>query len=238
MILPSVSCLCPTYGRVHTLREAVHSFLMQDYKGAKELVILNDFSDQEIVFDHPEVKVVNYGQRIKPLGKKFNETASLASGDVYLVWEDDDIYLPHRISYSVENMKKGLFHTGKGYFEESKYKIIRSQNLFHANLALHKGIFWSINGYSMVDWCGIDTILFDDLSRRYGQFTCDIPDSDVFYIYRWSTTGYHASFWSGHNASALAEDYVCNGVREGKVPVGKIHLNPSWDYDYRRFLPQ
>lgn len=238
MTLPSVSCLCPTYGRVHALNEAVHSFLSQDYEGKKELIILNDLSEQKIIFDHPDVKVVNVDKHIKPLGKKFNETAALASGDIYLVWEDDDIYLPHRISYSVKNMRNGLFHTGQGYFEEAPQKIIRSRNLFHANLAIHKGVFWSVNGYSLVDWSGIDTMLFEDLKRRYGEFSSDIADEDVYYIYRWSTTGYHASFWSNNNVSVIAEDYVRGKILDGSIPTGDIVLNPAWSYDYGRFLPK
>ena len=41
---PKVSCYCATYGRVSLLEESVHSFLIQDYDGEKELIILNDFS--------------------------------------------------------------------------------------------------------------------------------------------------------------------------------------------------
>jgi len=37
-----VSCQCITYDRVELLEEAIESFLRQDYKGEKELVILND----------------------------------------------------------------------------------------------------------------------------------------------------------------------------------------------------
>ena len=99
-----VSCYCPTYGRVHCLEEAVECFLRQDYKGPKELVILNDYSEQQLFFDHPEVKVYNLPYRIKPLGAKFNATVALCSGDVLMCWEDDDIYLPNRISYSLSQM--------------------------------------------------------------------------------------------------------------------------------------
>ncbi|MCL4258972.1 MAG: glycosyltransferase family 2 protein, partial [Anaerolineales bacterium] len=50
---PPVSCICPTYGRVELLEEAIESFLRQDYPGQKELIVLNDYAGQTLHFDHP-----------------------------------------------------------------------------------------------------------------------------------------------------------------------------------------
>ncbi|MEZ4657920.1 MAG: glycosyltransferase family A protein [Caldilineaceae bacterium] len=49
-----VSCICLTYGRPAVLEEAIYSFLQQDYQGPKELIVLNDYVDQTLYFDHPE----------------------------------------------------------------------------------------------------------------------------------------------------------------------------------------
>ena len=73
MSKPGISCYCSTFGRpVNLVENSIQCFLDQDYDGPKELVILNDLNVQELVFDHPEVKIVNSKERIKPLGKKFN----------------------------------------------------------------------------------------------------------------------------------------------------------------------
>lgn len=237
-MLPKVSCLCPTYGRARVLEEAIHSFLTQDYCGPKELIILNDLADQELLFDHPEVRIVNTKNRIIPLGTKFNETAKLATGDLLCVWEDDDIYLPHRISYTVDHLKNGLFHTHRAYYEHSFQKIIRSANLFHSNLAIHPDIFWSVGGYSASDWCGIDTLIFETLKQKYGNFSQEIADKDLFYIYRWITAqDYHASAWSSHNVSAMAADHVCGRILRGEIPTGVVPLVPRWSYNYLEYLP-
>ena len=82
---PSVSCFCATYGRTKLLMESVNCFLNQDYKGKKELIILNDFDQQELFFDHPEIKVIN-SKKIKKLSDKFNECISYCSGDYIFVW--------------------------------------------------------------------------------------------------------------------------------------------------------
>ena len=58
MNYPSISAKCITYGRVSTLEEAIYSFLQQDYPGEKELVIVNDYPKQKLIFDHPEIKII------------------------------------------------------------------------------------------------------------------------------------------------------------------------------------
>jgi GT2 family glycosyltransferase len=68
-ILPAVSAVCPTYARPHLLEESIYSFLQQDYAGKKELIILNDYDQQTLVFEHPEVKVFNVKQRYPSLGE-------------------------------------------------------------------------------------------------------------------------------------------------------------------------
>ena len=78
MTLPKISCLCPTYGRPRQLEHAIESCLRQDYQGEKELIILNDYGEQSLIYAHPEVKIYNVWEQIRPLGAKFNATASTA----------------------------------------------------------------------------------------------------------------------------------------------------------------
>ena len=95
-----ISCICPTYGRPHLLEETIESFLRQDFTGTKELLILNDYDEQELVFDHPEVRIINTKERYKTLGEKYNAMFEMAKGKYLTPFEDDDIFLPHRITHS------------------------------------------------------------------------------------------------------------------------------------------
>ncbi len=223
------SCFCATYGRPRILEEAIQSFLRQDYDGEKELIILNDHPDQHLVFDHPEVKIINVKDRITPLGKKFNDVAALCSGEVLFVWEDDDIYLSNRISYSMAHLNQGLFHTGQGFFEKSQHDIVASKNYFHCNLAVNKTLFWSVGGYPETDRSRNDVDIFKLLDVfRLQQL---VQWSEVFYLYRWSSTGsYHGSAWGGDTdgISDLAEEFVNMRPTE----TGTIQLDPHWRYDY------
>jgi glycosyltransferase involved in cell wall biosynthesis len=231
-----VSCYCPTYGRVHCLEEAVESFLKQDYKGPKELVILNDYENQTIRFDHPDIKVYNTPYRIKPLGAKFNATVKMCSGDVLFCWEDDDIYLPNRISYTLANMKNGIFHTGDGFFENAVNNIKPASNVFHATHAFTKTLFDAIGGYPEKDQCDVDVKIMEKFREAVGgHYSVKVPVEDRFYIYRWSTVNsYHGSGWGPQKTDvSLAVESIVESQRTRKIiPSGEIVLKPRWSYDY------
>ena len=90
MTYPSISCMCLTFARPKRIvEEAVYSFLNQDYPGDKELLILNDFDQQIIRFDHPQVTIVNISSRFRTVGEKRNAAAALCRHDLLAVWDDD-----------------------------------------------------------------------------------------------------------------------------------------------------
>lgn len=243
-ILPKVSAYCATYGRVHLLEEAIYSFLMQDYKGEKELIILNDFPKQRLFFDHPEVKVYNYKKKVATLGKKFNETVKFCTGDILFPWEDDDVYLPNKISLSVDKMltnDKKIFHTKKAFYELSSGKIInafdyfRGDLLYHVNMCIYKDVFDELGGYQEYDGVDLDVISMQRFFDSQKYISENIDKKEIFYIYRLdSTKSYHGT-WLGHSAegqSKEAERYINN--LEDSIPIGDYYLNPHWKYDYKK----
>ena len=100
--LPLVSWLFLTYRRPqrdqHLLEEAIEAFLRQSYPN-KELIVLNDYDQQTLVFDHPEVTEGNLSRRFRTVGEKMNAATALCAYDLLFVGDDDDVYLPHRLSY-------------------------------------------------------------------------------------------------------------------------------------------
>ncbi len=101
---PAVTCICAAEGRVELLEEAIHSFLRQDYPGTKELIVLNDTEGQTLVYEHPEVQVVNVPRRFHSAAEKHNAAVGLASHDLIFPWPEDDICLPHRLSFTVAHL--------------------------------------------------------------------------------------------------------------------------------------
>jgi glycosyltransferase involved in cell wall biosynthesis len=240
MVLPKVSCYCATFGRPWALEEAIESFLRQDYPGEKELIILNDYSGHRLLLDDNSqncgVAIHNVDTHIIPLGLKFNSTIDLCSGDVLMPWEDDDIYLPNRISYTIAHMHNDFFHTRRAFIEHHSNRLAFSENYFHCNLAMSRPLWKSSGGYIQSDKCDLDINFMSRLFALTGETSQSIADDDVFYIYRWGgSNSYHASGWGstdGIHASKLAEGIVENQRKQGLVVQGDYTLQPRWKYDY------
>ena len=235
--LPFVSCYCLTYGRPHCLEEAIECFLKQDYAGKKELVILNDRDDQELIFDHPDIKIINLKERVVPLGRKHNECIKHCGGEVLMCWDDDDIFLPHRISYSISNMRNGIFHTRSGYSEDDakQLTIFPPHAVAHSTHAFNREIFDAVGGYPDTDHVAVDQMFMRKIYDRYGEYSTNVQDQDIFYIYRWKTVNtYHTSDCDMEttNVSDITKAKVDARIKSGEIPTGRIVLNPRLSYDY------
>jgi hypothetical protein len=103
-----VSCLCMTYCRPDLLEEAIESFHKQKHKN-KELIILNDNNKINLIYEHENVKVFNFKNRFKTLGDKRNASLDIASGDILMTWDDDDIHLPSRIFDTISSIDTGMY---------------------------------------------------------------------------------------------------------------------------------
>src|SRR5215468_7743421 len=146
---PAVSCICLTYGRPEVLEEAIHAFLLQDYPGRKELIILNDYDGHHLTCDHADVQVVNIPKRFRTVGEKMNAAVALASHDLLFVWDDDDIFLPHRLRFSVEHFdaQKGFFKPGQAwYWYSGQLRGLGKNSVFHVGSCWLRRLFDGVRG--------------------------------------------------------------------------------------------
>ncbi len=194
---PPVSCICLTYGRVELLEEAIHSFLQQDYPGQKELIVLNDYEGQLLEFEHPEVRVINVPKRVRTVGEKRNMAVALASHDLLFGWDDDDICLPHRLSFSVAHFdhKRGFFKAGSAWFWNDGQLSGPACNTLHGISCWSRTLFDAVRGYGAAG-SGEDMAFEDLLEHQFPGSTSayDTQPEDIYYLYRWNGTGsYHMS---------------------------------------------
>jgi hypothetical protein len=242
MSKPGISCFCSTFGRPKNLLEnSIQCFLDQDYDGPKELVILNDLDVQELAFDHPEVRIINHPERIKPLGRKFNYNVELCKYDIVAVWEDDDVFLKNRLSYSIENMKNGIFHTHHAFYERGIKDIILAQNIFHSTHMFTKELFNKVGGYTEADVCSIDVSIMEKFRRELGHYSQDMPVKDRWYIYVWAgANSYHGSGWGPTNESISdsAAQIVQMHLAQGVTLKGRVELEPKLRYNFYEHLPK
>lgn len=233
--------MCLTYGRPQRiLEEAVQSFLLQDYPGEKELLILNDFADHSICFDHPQVTIVNVDTRFSSLGEKRNRAVDLCHHDLIAVWDDDDISLPRRLSFSISH-----YDETRRFFKASHSWVLSngvlrgpSANRFHGAGLWHRSLFQQAGGYPPMD-SGEDAALEDAFRQIIGApMNFPIQPEDIYFIYRWGGTGsYHLSgYGRGRVGHDSVQQYVVRKVEQGAIRTGQIALEPHWNEDYRTLV--
>jgi glycosyltransferase involved in cell wall biosynthesis len=238
--LTGVSCICPTYARPQLLEEAIHSFLVQDFEGEKELLVLNDFGPQTLRFDHPEVTLINLPVRFRTLGAKRNAAVSLCRYDVIAVWDDDDICLPHRLSYSMRNYEqKRRFFWANKYFLVNEGKIRSIQRVRSHSLAVwHRSLFEEVGGYP-ARAVGEDA----DLQIRFFEASdwdqsFQLEDQDIFYLRRWLGTGSFHTQSISRDDESLTHDRIeaaaLQQLSKGTIPAGVVDLEPHWTLDWAR----
>ena len=229
--LPKVSCQCITYGRTDLLDEAVECFLRQDYPGEKELVILNDYDQLWLQGDIPNVKIINALYRMRTIGAKRNACVSLTTGDIIFPWDDDDISLPWRISYSLSRM------TNLEYYKADRAWLWKNgeiapepkKHVMHAMGAWSVKFFDEVGGYPRID-SGQDQAIEARFREAEGsrRVVAEPALDEIYYIYRFPGTGsYHLSAAGWDKGMKEAERYVTQKAISG------IHeVTPHWNQDY------
>jgi len=183
---PKVVCLCCTYGRVILLGEAIKCFIDQDYDN-KELIVLNDQEGVELVLEDcpSNVTIFNHSKRFNSLGEKRNYIKTLSDADYYCIWDDDDLYMPYRISKSVKNMDNcDIVKANKAIITTHNASPQIAQNLFHSQACVTK---------EYMDRCKYPKkSVGEDIDFENGA---NVKSIDVlpFYVYRWGLNIHHLS---------------------------------------------
>lgn len=222
-----VSCLMLTYNKppksTVLVDEAIECFLRQDYP-LKELIILNDTPGQTLKLQHPypDVHLINLPRRVRTLGEKVNVAAALSYGDLMMRWDDDDIHLPWRISYTVKNIGNAdYWKPARGWWSSNgKLELIAG---FMGACCFRRDAFNKIGGYPAVG-VGED----QQFEARLHQAGCStkihqVADDEAFYIYRWGTGSIHVSGYGN-------EGYEKCGTTE--IVRGEYNLRARWLLDY------
>jgi glycosyltransferase involved in cell wall biosynthesis len=208
---PPVTCICPAQGRVELLEEAIHSFLRQDYPGAKELIVLNDIEGQTLVYEHPEVQVVNVPRRFHSAAEKHKAAVGLASHDLIFPWPEDDVCLPHRLSFSMVHLAPEAV-----FFKADKAWLWNGDELGgpepeepHGGGCFRRETFVKLHGYphTETDYAGG----FEALCAAEGSGAVQLQAVEPAEVY------------------SIRRGEALNGH---EIPRGRIQLRPRWERDY------
>jgi glycosyltransferase involved in cell wall biosynthesis len=224
---PLVTCLCCTYNRPILLGESIKCFLDQDYKN-KQLIILNDQEGVELVLDNcpKEIAIVNIPIRFGCLGEKRNFIHSLfPNSEYYCIFDDDDIYVPYRLSESVDLMKinpqydiikpKDSFIS----FDNTGYKL--ATNRFHSQAIIRKE-FMDNNSYPLIS-LGEDAVFEKNANVGYIEM---FPN--FWSVFRYGMETYHLS---SVNYPSLEKEAWENAGKNSNLK-GTIKIEPKFQKDY------
>lgn len=202
--LPLVSCVMPTYGRPDYVNESVAMFLAQDYPN-KELIILNDCAGQNFTGEFPNVRVINEAIRYPTIGDKCNRSISMASGSVIAVWDDDDVYLPWRLSFCVSEMcrLKTPFYRPADYWAYwGDGRLHHNHSVLgwpgHAYVTFTKSLWQAVHGYPAMN-VGQDAGFFARIHKQLREpfIKYELAKVDRFGILRGTSQYKHVSIEGG-----------------------------------------
>jgi hypothetical protein len=241
MTIP-ISCKCITYGRVDLLEESLYSFLTQEYDGDSELIIVNDYPEQRLFFDHPRVKIFNFDKQFSTIGEKENFAIEQCEYNTIAVWDDDDIALPNHLK-NINSFFPGhdLLHWQKGALIDYS-KITSLCSLGNSGIVYTRDIWERAGGHALEN-AGYDMTFV--MKLKY-DLKCKISlaeplDEDVSWMYCWGGRSYHMSglgtdVEGRENVLVRHSNYIEKQKDKGLIPVGDVELNPKWSINYKELL--
>ena len=234
------------------MQETVYSFLQQDYPGKKELVILNDYEKQDLVFDHPEVRIYNVKKRYPTLAAKMYDLLELCEYDYLAPWAPDDICMGWRLSKSVERMHKAgpLLHLGTDeknmqYYAPGGWTVARYENgnitweyrksydhgaTLYSRKAFDEGKHYDLDGTR----CLGSQIEEKMQILGYWSFDRDIEPNEAFYLYRRFPD--IPKWYNLHKAGNGSDIQKAQKHYEQFAATGDFEINPHWKLDYKLFF--
>ena len=240
--LPFISAKCITYGRVDTLEESLHSFLKQHYPADRcEMVIVNDYPSQKLMFEHPQVRIVNMDYTFNTIGEKENYATKVCQGDIICQWDDDDLAMPWHLQNVAEHLTPDtdIIHWQTGVYYNGN-AITDITWIGNSGIAFRKSAWEAVGGHPDEN-AGYDMTFIESLHKNGKKKFVTMDKAKASWFYMWGGRSYHMS-GQGHdkpgrpNAIQRHSAHIEQLKFQGKIPVGNVQLVPRWKHDYEKML--
>lgn len=244
--MPNLSCIMITYRRFTCVERSIAMFLAQDYTGDSELILLNtdmehplalgeSMAGKKIFLFNDDTDSVT-GLPYTSTGAIRRDATILATGDYYICWDDDDIFLPWNNRQGMEGLQRNgtkAFKPWRSFFATGN-RVELARNSMEASITVElaevKDSFNMESGKEHLGW-------YMRL-RDCGQLKEDSKDSVPSYCFNWSDT----SEVGGHKQSSTIDalDNFERHKREtrdfAKRPLELVDLTKVYQpyYDYFR----
>lgn len=205
-----MTCLMPTYGRKRLVENSIACFLAQDHPAdVRRLLILDDSGYLENC-EGEGWKLFTRNQRLPSLIDKYKELVALDDGwaDAFVIWDDDDIYLPWHLSSHAAVLQPGTWSQPATVW--SLYNGL--------NIEPTGGRFWASASVSrsLLDECGgFRPILRADFDQQHLK----LWDKTGGPAARPSRTGYVYGWGRSNHGSSLMSSPECTTWYDKAVPM-------------------
>lgn len=204
MIHGKVSCLMATHGRHSRVEESLACFLRFDYPN-RHLYILNTH-ECPLQFYHPLVTVINEPGQHPTLGHCRNRLLDFAQGEFAVIYDDDDLWLPHFLSTAVQRIGDAVaWKSTRSWWCNGPDKFDLASN------AMEASILWRTEFLRSIRW---HTGQGDESKTLMAALGNAGPKHDELgawspYLYRFGCGEWHASgtIGNGQPDEVRAEDW-------------------------------
>lgn len=188
-----VSFVCTSYRRFTCVERIIAQYYAQTYPN-KELIILNTDTEHPFTlgFEDPSICVVNNntdyqtGLAYTNRGQICRDAVTHATGDYFMLADDDDIYLPWHIQQAVEGIvqiQKDAWKPRQSFFAQP-HRIILVQNTLEASVIVRMNRIREIGFRG--DKTGYEGLSWYTRLRDEGQLD-ELNDNNVTsYCFNWS----------------------------------------------------
>jgi len=182
--------VCPTYGRIPYLGRMLASFLIQNHAD-KHLVIINDDPNITLRCKHNNVTTINVCKRITVGEKRNIGIVAKNDSDVIFPFDDDDLFLPNRISNNIFKIGNGV----QAYRNRIAYVTYNNKFVIDNSppncISFLKETWTNVGGYPSLSDGSDDSVLHNKISSTNNLLLED--NNEIDFIYNFSGVNYHLS---------------------------------------------
>lgn len=224
--LPFITALCPTYRRPELLANSLWLWNMQTYPAdRRQLVILDDGYTFDAQTSELPTNVLwrlfRTPTRFDSITAKYDCLIDLAPDhtDAFLIWEDDDIYLPYYIQAHANVLKDNEYSKPKQVMSDYPGYLIleESAGRFFSSIGFRKSLYERIGGMEQTKRADFDQRFLARIASfnpSYGNPWPSATKNSCQFVYGWHTGKPHGqntmrspddeTWWD--NAPKLFED--------------------------------
>lgn len=209
-----------------------------------ELLVINDHPDIS-VYQHESiadrlkpgqsVRFINWGKRMATLSHKFDYGATLARYPLICMWDDDDLALPNRLSYTYTEWilagQPDYLSFGRHFYIDGKGPHLVARGIHGGDCVTKEG-YWAVGGSTGDGHNDQNLVAAMKRAGKYAQIEDCVPT----YLYRWTGIAGHHSLKPSVTDAMNAFDAAVR--RAPQYREGDIVIKPAYQPKTEKLIDQ